>query len=184
MSPAAFFQVNTVATEGLYSTIRDWCLATRTDGTAVETTSNETTQKEKDTVILDLCCGTGTIGLVLSQHVKKVIGVEMVKEAIEDAEKNAKLNGITNVSYLHGRVEEAIKQVFKEHVTSEDTNVVAILDPPRSGVHATVIQAIRGCKQLRRVIYVSCDAEAASSNLIEYVAFILLSGSIFFSSTH
>lgn len=74
--------------------------------------------------------------------------------------------GITNVTYLHGKVEDAIQKVFKDHV-SENDQVVAILDPPRSGVHSTVIQAIRACAGLERVIYISCDADAALSNFIE-----------------
>lgn len=80
VSPHAFFQVNTPATETLFSLIKDWVL--------------ETEVSSENLVLLDLCCGTGTIGIALSPHFKKVIGVEMVEDAINDAKSNAELNGM------------------------------------------------------------------------------------------
>ena len=80
VSPQAFFQVNTPATETLFSVIKDWVLTKDVS--------------PENVVLLDLCCGTGTIGIALSSHFKKVIGVEMVQDAIKDAQANAELNGI------------------------------------------------------------------------------------------
>jgi tRNA (uracil-5-)-methyltransferase len=73
---------------------------------------------------------------------------------------------ITNITYIVGKIEAVIQNVFQHHVAKGD-EVVAILDPPRSGVHSSVIQSIRACPGLKRVIFISCDAEAASGNFIE-----------------
>ncbi|KAL4641022.1 tRNA (uracil(54)-C(5))-methyltransferase B-like [Arapaima gigas] len=78
ISADAFFQVNTEAAEVLYHTVRELCLA-----------------KEEDTV-LDVCCGTGVIGIILSSKVKKVIGIEVIEQAVKDANHNASLNGVLN----------------------------------------------------------------------------------------
>lgn len=151
ISPTAFFQINTPATNKLYSTIRDWC---NLDSGAADSQTN--------TVLLDMCCGTGTIGLTMANKVKKVIGVEIVEQAIEDAKNNAEINGISNVVYIAKSAETAMKEVFT-HVEEGD-NVVGILDPPRAGMHKSVIQAIRDCGKLKRIIYISCDVTQAMQN--------------------
>ena len=112
ISPLSFFQVNTVAAAELYGIVGSEC-----------TLSHETT-------LLDLCCGTGTIGLTLAKKVKHVIGVELLPEAIEDAKRNAVHNGISNVTYYASRVEDVMDKIVR-NLTG---HVVAILDPPRSGV--------------------------------------------------
>ncbi|KNC99848.1 uncharacterized protein SPPG_05222 [Spizellomyces punctatus DAOM BR117] len=210
ISPSAFFQVNTEATEVLYSTVKDWCaldevererkeaadedsgktkceeaqtkmeetVPAETNGSVAASTDPANISSEapvtphpKDlsppgTVLLDLCCGTGTIGLTMTSQVKKVVGVDIIKDAIEDAEYNAKLNNATNVFYYADKVENAIRTIFAEHVGSRD-DVVAVLDPPRNGVHADVIKAVRACEGVRRVVYVSCDAEQACGNFVD-----------------
>ncbi|KAI9099856.1 S-adenosyl-L-methionine-dependent methyltransferase [Phlyctochytrium arcticum] len=179
ISPTAFFQINTPATEKLYSLVRDWCALDKlqpaaslesnepkllaagdTDGSA------EPQEAAPGTILLDLCCGTGTIGLTMASHVKKVVGVDIIKEAIADAEFNAVRNHLDNVSYYANKVEAAIKLILKEHVGPQD-NVVAVLDPPRSGVHADVIKAVRACKRISNVIYVSCDPNQACTNFTD-----------------
>ncbi|KAJ3384998.1 tRNA methyltransferase 2 [Entophlyctis sp. JEL0112] len=179
ISPTSFFQVNTEATKGLYSCIRDWVAnpllskeATEgpkigSDSVIPENVHVERSNHEslKNIVILDLCCGTGTIGLTLAPKVKKVVGIEMVKEAIQDAEFNARLQNQENVTYICKKVEHAMREVFKVHVSHGD-DVVAILDPPRAGVHDDVIRAIRGCSGIKRVIFVSCDFENALKNFV------------------
>ena len=92
VSPTAFFQVNTTATIDLYSSLKEWFQNSE------KKVSEDEASKDKKIVLLDLCCGTGTIGLAMARHVKKVIGVEMIKEAIEDAEHNASLNGTFSFS--------------------------------------------------------------------------------------
>jgi tRNA (uracil-5-)-methyltransferase len=111
ISHNAFFQINTPATELLYSTCADWCNIDPT----------------KKTVLLDLCCGTGTIGITMAKSVSKVIGVEIVPEAIVDAKANAERNGITNVEYYASKVEDKLDVLTNNY----DEDVVAILDPPR-----------------------------------------------------
>ncbi|CAO3671813.1 unnamed protein product [Rhizopus stolonifer] len=111
LSASAFFQVNTPATEILYSKCAEWC----------------NIDNSKKTTLLDLCCGTGTIGLTMAKSVDKVIGIEMVPEAIEDAKINAALNNIKNVTYYASKVEHAINKVRNEN----NQEVIAVLDPPR-----------------------------------------------------
>ncbi|CAM0141332.1 hypothetical protein VKS41_003963 [Umbelopsis sp. WA50703] len=141
----AFFQINTPATELLYQKCADWCKL----------------DPSKKTILLDLCCGTGTIGITMAKSVDKVIGVEIVPEAIVDAKANAERNGIKNVEYYASKVEDKLDVLTRNY----DEEVVAILDPPRAGVHKSVIQAIRKSK-IQRVIYVSCDAKQARDNFL------------------
>ncbi|KAJ3410778.1 tRNA methyltransferase 2 [Chytridiales sp. JEL 0842] len=167
ISPSAFFQINTPATEILYTKVREWCALDQIELPQASTDAETTETAEKPgVVLLDLCCGTGTIGLTMASKVKKVIGVEMIPAAIEDAKFNAEANGIKNVVYIAAKVEDAMKEVFSKHVSPGDV-VVAVLDPPRSGVGASVIQAIRACSGIDRVIYVSCDFSQAVNNFIE-----------------
>ncbi|KAL5033483.1 hypothetical protein BDV3_000459 [Batrachochytrium dendrobatidis] len=206
ISSDSFFQINTPATEVLYSIVKDLCLSspvlrdfdqieqTQDSATVDSTTKVEQNTEESEsvsvteseipktkdvtplassspidgsnTVLLDLCCGTGTIGITLASHFKKVVGVELVQEAIDNAIVNAQDNGVTNAVYLCGKVEEKIGEVFRNHVGPED-QVVAVLDPARVGVNGTVIAAIRACRHLKHVVYISCDAKQACSNFVE-----------------
>ncbi|KAI9333666.1 S-adenosyl-L-methionine-dependent methyltransferase [Obelidium mucronatum] len=170
ISPTAFFQVNTEATNGLYGRVRQWCQNPAPfptdESEAKEDEVAAVPESKKNIVLLDLCCGTGTIGLTMAPEVKKVIGVEMVAEAVEDAKFNANLQNCKNVTYICSKVEDAMKEVFSKHVKEGD-EVVAVLDPPRAGVHSAVIQAVRACKGINRVVFVSCDFEAAMSNFID-----------------
>ncbi|ORX71692.1 Trm2 tRNA methyltransferase 2-like protein A [Anaeromyces robustus] len=151
ISPNAFFQVNTDATQLLYTTIRDWCI--------------DSVGKDKKIVLLDLCCGTGTIGICMAQYFKRIVGIELCEQAVIDARYNAEANGIKNVEYICAKIEDAMKGVFNK--IGRDEEVVAVLDPPRTGVHVSVIQAIRECAGLKHLIYVSCDANAAIQNFID-----------------
>ncbi|KAI8590560.1 S-adenosyl-L-methionine-dependent methyltransferase [Geranomyces variabilis] len=192
ISPTAFFQVNTEATNSLYSLVRDWCaldevqadrrsrLLTPTpadivdkevDGTssAVESALHPKELSPPGTVLLDLCCGTGTIGLTMASHVKKVIGVDIIKSAIDDARNNVTLNGGDpegKITYYADKVENVIREIVKEHVGVND-DVVVVLDPPRVGVYYGVIATVRACARVNRVIYVSCDASQAVSNFVD-----------------
>ncbi|KAJ3238674.1 tRNA methyltransferase 2 [Chytriomyces hyalinus] len=181
ISPTAFFQVNTPATNGLYGRVRDWCAnpapypgsapavtngETSADATEPAATNSKEVKKASNVVLLDLCCGTGTIGLTMAPNVKRVVGVEMVADAVKDAEFNARMQGATNVHYICSKVEDAMREVFTKHVENGD-EVVAVLDPPRVGVHSAVIQAVRGCKGIKRVVFISCDFEAAMSNFVD-----------------
>ncbi|KAJ3052904.1 tRNA methyltransferase 2 [Rhizophlyctis rosea] len=122
-------------------------------------------EEKKNVVLLDLCCGTGTIGITMASKVKRVIGVEMVKAAIDDAKFNATLNGVNNVEYYCGKVEDVIQKVLS--TVEDEDEVVAVLDPPRAGVHADVIKAVRNRLDVKRIVFVSCDANAAFQNFVD-----------------
>lgn len=148
ISPDAFFQVNTAGAEVLYEQIAEWCGATTT------------------TTVLDICCGTGTIGLTLAKRVSSVIGIELCPEAIENAKRNAHINGITNVTYHCCKAEDVITQTMKS-ITSHD--VVAIVDPPRAGLHPQVVRALRNSPFLKKIVFVSCNPKGAMNNFIDLV---------------
>jgi tRNA (uracil-5-)-methyltransferase len=154
LSAEAFFQVNRPTTELLLRRV-----------------VAEAELDASKTVLLDLCCGTGTIGLCLSKHVKRVIGVEMVEAAVENAKVNAIRNGVTNASFVCGRVEHALKGVLDDVLRSDAAllsstapDIVAILDPPRCGVHNSVLKWLRNCNAVRRIVYISCDQRALETD--------------------
>ena len=119
ISPDAFFQVNSVGAEVLYSQVADWC------------------NVSPATTVLDICCGTGTIGISMANKVHQVIGVELCEHAVEDAKQNARLNGIYNTRYHCGKAEDLMTNIMKSLHT---TDIVAILDPPRAGLLWDVFQ--------------------------------------------
>jgi tRNA (uracil-5-)-methyltransferase len=149
LSPEAFFQVNRLGTEHLLQRV-----------------VTEAELNSEKTILLDLCCGTGTIGLCLSKHVQRVVGVEMVPGAVENAKVNAQRNGVSNATFVCGKVENAVKGVLDEIMDqyratpSVIPDIVAILDPPRSGMHNTVLKWLRNCPAVRRLVYISCDQRA------------------------
>ncbi|GAV66391.1 RRM_1 domain-containing protein/zf-CCCH domain-containing protein/tRNA_U5-meth_tr domain-containing protein/RINGv domain-containing protein/Methyltransf_31 domain-containing protein [Cephalotus follicularis] len=245
ISPTAFFQVNTLAAEKLYALAGDWA------------------GLDPDTLLFDICCGTGTIGLTLAHRVGMVIGIEMNASAVSDAHQNAEINGIKNCKYICAKAEDVMGSLLNEYLTvpqksdelliasesgdkeiinkevehtpmnsvveaeaeaeaeeskeittvdknaslgnlfvnenvdgssdclenggdelqsqlhnsktSEDGgssvqqfgNVVAIVDPPRAGLHPTVIKALRTHPHLKRLVYISCNPETLVANAIE-----------------
>ncbi|XP_059143754.1 tRNA (uracil-5-)-methyltransferase homolog A-like [Physella acuta] len=153
ISPEAFFQVNTLATEKLYELIAEWsCVSLKT-------------------TVLDICCGTGTIGLSMAKRVKSVIGVEMCEQAVEDAQANATINGITNATFHCSKVEDVISKIISSLLSSTETveDIVAVVDPPRAGLHKDVIKSLRKCKEIQRLVYVSCNPESALDNFIDLI---------------
>ncbi|KAA0716949.1 tRNA (uracil-5-)-methyltransferase -like protein A [Triplophysa tibetana] len=146
ISPHSFFQTNTPAAEVLYSAVGEWA------------------QLDQDSTVLDVCCGTGTIGISLAKKVRKVIGIELCPEAVEDAKANAEVNGLTNVEFHCGKAEDVLPTILNAVVSP---NVTAIVDPPRAGLHSKVILAIRKAEHLKRLVYVACNAKAAMNNFID-----------------
>lgn len=124
----------------------------------------EWAQLDQDSTVLDVCCGTGTIGISLAKRVKKVIGIELCQEAVEDAKVNAKLNGLSNVEFHCGKAEDVFPNILNALVSPKLT---AIVDPPRAGLHSKVILAIRRAEHLKRLVYVACNAKAAMNNFID-----------------
>ena len=146
ISPQAFFQVNTLAAEVLYKTVGDIA-----------------DLGEKSSLV-DVCCGTGTISLCLADRVKNVVGVEIIPEAVRDAQKNAENNGVTNCSFFTGKAEEILIPKLRD---IDNKNIVAIVDPPRAGLHPKALSAIRNTLAIKKLVYVSCDAKNAMKNFVD-----------------
>lgn len=166
ISPLSFFQVNPAATELLYSTIREYAVEDiAKDGNATNNTNK---------ILLDLCCGTGTIGMIMSGSFKKVYGIDIALSSIEDAKKTALKNGLSNIEFEASPVEKKIDSLLKQQIDSagdggEKTEFVVVLDPPRNGVHTSVIRAVRRCALIKRVVFVACNADASKGNMMDMV---------------
>ncbi|MBW9155573.1 23S rRNA (uracil(1939)-C(5))-methyltransferase RlmD [Clostridium tagluense] len=142
VSPLSFFQVNSIQTERLYSKALEY--ANLSGGE----------------VVLDAYCGTGTISLFLSQKAKKVYGVEIVPEAIENAIINAKENKVNNTEFIVGEAENAIPKLISLGVQAD----VVVVDPPRKGCDKTLLEAISSMGP-RTIVYVSCDPGTLARDL-------------------
>lgn len=143
ISPLSFYQVNPVQTEKLY-------------GTALEyagLTGQET--------VWDLYCGIGTISLFLAQKAKQVYGVEIVPAAIEDAKRNAELNGIENAEFYVGKAEDVLLEKYKKDGIYAD---VIVVDPPRKGCDEALIETMLKMKP-EKIVYVSCDSATLARDL-------------------
>ncbi|XP_074651103.1 tRNA (uracil-5-)-methyltransferase homolog B-like isoform X2 [Tubulanus polymorphus] len=138
ISPDAFFQINTEAAEVLYERVRDYC------------------QLGPNTTVLDVCCGTGTIGLLMAKHCKQVYGADIVGQAVENAKVNAKINGVTNAEYYHGEAKYFLRDLLRQHVIKPGDDVVAVLNPARAGLTMDVMESLRKCDAIRRIVYVCC----------------------------
>lgn len=131
ISPNSFFQVNTKQTINLYNQIKEYA------------------DLNKNDVLLDLYCGTGTIGIYLSKYCKKVIGIEINEIAIKDANKNKEINNINNIDFICG---DALKEIKKLNINPD----VVVVDPPRAGLDKKDIDNIFKLNA-NRIVYVSCD---------------------------
>ncbi|XP_022218198.2 tRNA (uracil-5-)-methyltransferase homolog A [Drosophila obscura] len=153
ISPLAFFQINTEGANVLYQQAIDLVAPT------------------KDTTMLDICCGTGTIALAFAKHCKRVLGVEIVPDAIKDAQFNAEANGIDNCKFFTGNADDFIKTMVREAMYEEEpgkpVDLIAVVDPPRAGLHNRSIAAIRSASAINRLVYVSCNPNSAKRNFIE-----------------
>jgi 23S rRNA (uracil-5-)-methyltransferase RumA len=139
ITPFSFFQTNTLGAEKLYSLVRDFM------GDA----ENKT--------VFDLYCGTGTIGQIVAQKAKKVIGVELIEEAVESAKENAKLNNLNNCEFIAGDVKNVIQNL------KEKPDII-ILDPPRPGVHPVALDYVLKFNA-KEIIYVSCNPKTLVNDL-------------------
>ena len=147
ISPLSFFQVNPTQTEKLY-------------GKALEYAG--LTGKE---TVWDLYCGIGSISLFLARSAKKVIGVEIVPEAIQDAKVNAAINKINNAEFLVGAAEEVVPKYFQEHRGEpECAPDVIVVDPPRKGCDEALLETMVQMAP-KRIVYVSCDSATLARDL-------------------
>ena len=135
VSPLSFFQVNPEQTEKLYQLALDYA----------QLTGSET--------VVDAYCGAGTISLLLAKNARKVIGIEIVPEAIQNANENAQRNGVKNAEFIVGASEEVLPELVAKGLAPD----VIVVDPPRKGCEEPVLQAIIKA-QPKRVVYVSCGA--------------------------
>ena len=142
ISPLSFYQVNPIQMKKLYDTAIDFA----------KLTGNE--------VVYDLYSGIGTISLSVAKKVKKVYGIEIVKEAVIDARANARMNNITNTSFMDGKVEELLPKLC-----SKEKADVILVDPPRSGLDGKTIKTIIKVKP-KKLVYISCNPDTLVDNLL------------------
>lgn len=142
LSPLSFYQVNHDQAERLYRLAAD----------AAALTGEE--------ALLDLYCGTGTIGLSMAHRVRELVGVEVVPQAVEDARRNAADNGIANARFIAADAAQAAKQLAAEGWHPD----VVVLDPPRKGCEAALIDTVVKMSP-DRVVYVSCDPATLARDL-------------------
>ena len=135
ISPLSFYQINPIQTEALYNIAIEMADLKKTD------------------TLFDLYCGIGTIGIFASPYVNRVYGIEIVKQAIEDAKENANINNIRNIEFFAGDVEKVFENVLKEHNVKPD---VIFVDPPRKGLDKHTIENILNIKP-EKIVYISCN---------------------------
>lgn len=143
ISPHSFYQVNPVQTKKLYETALEYA----------DLKGGET--------VWDLYCGIGTISLFLAKKAGRVCGVEIIPEAVEDARKNAELNGIMNAEFYLGRAEEVLPRMYEEDGIRAD---VIVVDPPRKGCDMAALQTMVKMRP-DRIVYISCDSATLARDL-------------------
>lgn len=142
LSPASFFQVNPLQTERLYQTALSFA----------DLKGNE--------LVFDAYCGIGSISLFLARRAREVIGVEIVQAAVEDARENAQRNGVKNASFICAKAEEEIPRLLQDNRRPD----IVVVDPPRKGCDAALLQAISQA-QIPRLVYVSCNPSTLARDL-------------------
>lgn len=142
ISPKSFFQVNPIQTEILYDKVVEYL-----------------NLKGHETVV-DLYCGIGTIAIYISKYAKKVYGVEIVKDAIEDAKENTKLNNIDNVEFIQGKSEDMLPMLISKGINID----ALVVDPPRKGLDKSLINSIVKANP-QKIVYVSCNPSTLARDL-------------------
>ena len=145
ISANSFFQTNTKQAEKLYSIAKEFAELKPTD------------------VVYDLYCGTGSIGIYISDSVKQVIGIELMESSIQNAKKNAELNAIENCEFIAGDLKDRLTKdvAWKEQFAQPN---VIIVDPPRSGMHPKAVEEL-GKMQVPTIVYVSCNPATLARDL-------------------
>jgi 23S rRNA (uracil1939-C5)-methyltransferase len=146
ISPGAFFQTNTEMAERLYAVVAEYA---------------GLTGREK---VFDLFCGIGTIGLTMAAQAGEVWGLEIVPEAIEDAERNAKLNGIENAHFLAANARTGVRPLLVQAGKPD----VVVVDPPRAGLSQKIVRRVIEC-EAKRIVYVSCNPTTLAPNAAQLV---------------
>jgi 23S rRNA (uracil1939-C5)-methyltransferase len=146
ISPGSFFQVNTQGAEILFAA------ALKYAGLA----GNEE--------VLDLYCGTGAGTILFSGHCKLIVGVEILKSAVDDAKANAGLNGVKNAGFVQGEALKMLRELKRKSDGNESVFDVAVIDPPRTGLEAEVIKEISDLK-IKKVVYISCNPSTLARDI-------------------
>lgn len=147
LSPRAFFQLNPTQTVKLYDAVKE----------AAALSGHE--------LVVDAYCGTGTISLWLAEQAREVRGVELIAEAVQDARSNAQFSGIDNALFYEGKAEELIPRWVQQGTRPD----VIVVDPPRTGLDAALIQAVLQAKP-KRFVYVSCNPSTLAKDCRELFA--------------
>ena len=145
ISPLSFYQVNPVQAEKLY------------------TIGVKSANITKEDIVFDLYCGIGTISLFMAKYAKKVYGIEIVKQAVEDAVENAKMNNIKNTEFIAGDVEEVLDDLINNKKIIPD---IVMVDPPRKGLDKTSINNILKIRP-KKIVYISCNPATLVRDLKE-----------------
>jgi 23S rRNA (uracil1939-C5)-methyltransferase len=151
VGPKSFYQTNTEQAYHLYSVVKSYCF----DADA----NSETPQKLP--LIYDLYTGTGTIANFVAKQASKVVGIEFVPEAIEDAKTNSRINHIENTEFLAGDMKDILTEEFIQEHGRPD---IIITDPPRAGMHQDVVDVILAAAP-QRIVYVSCNPATQARDL-------------------
>ena len=146
ISPLSFYQVNPAQAEKLYNL------------------GVEMAQISKEDIVFDLYCGIGTISLFMAKYAKKVYGIEIVKEAVDSANENAKLNGITNTEFYAGDVEIVLDELINNKGVKAD---IVMFDPPRKGLDKNSINNILKIKP-KKIVYISCNPATLIRDLADF----------------
>ena len=146
ISPLSFYQVNHDGAEILYNKAKEYAALTG-----------------KETLI-DLYCGTGTIGLTMAREAGQLVGVEIIEQAVENAKKNAELNGIENSRFICGDASKAAEILFEEGIKPD----VVILDPPRKGCDGALVETVAKMSP-ERIVYVSCDSATLARDCARFL---------------
>lgn len=142
ISAHSFYQVNAAQTDVLYSTALQYAALTG------------------EQTVFDIYCGIGTISLYLAKQAKKVIGIEVVPQAIDDAKQNALENGLSNTEFFTGKAEEVVPELYGKGMRAD----VVVVDPPRKGCDQEVLKTMLAMKP-ERIVYVSCDPTSLARDL-------------------
>lgn len=143
IGPKSFFQTNTYQGEVLYKVTRDFAGLTGSE------------------IVYDLYCGTGSIGIFVSRQARKVVGIELIKEAIDDARENAAMNQVNNAEFFAGDVVDICDDAFFAHHGQPD---VIITDPPRAGMHEKLVNKLLEIAA-PKIVYVSCNPATQARDL-------------------
>ncbi|MCH5299064.1 MAG: 23S rRNA (uracil(1939)-C(5))-methyltransferase RlmD [Ruminococcus sp.] len=143
ISPKAFYQINPVQTEVLYNKAMEFA------------------DIQKDDVVIDAYCGTGTIGIIASKYAGDVYGVELNKDAVKDAKKNAAINGIENIHFINADAGKYMVGLAEQGLPAD----VVIMDPPRAGSDIKFLHSVVKLSP-RKVVYISCNPETLARDLM------------------